>query len=178
MRTIALMALLAAAPGVAGSQQSSNPTRAEQIASAFTKHKQMAVEKHGVRKEKYKDIRSVPLVTDITAYSGVYQVADMGDVLDLRVGSDGRVEADGRDSDRPGHTFVLQNGNITGAVLTGTKVYRDGAREPLEAVFLTRTERNSATDPGVTTTGLGIVLSRPREFGGNTYDKLFYQRQE
>ena len=176
MRTVALVTLLAACPAIAASQQSSSQSRAQQVAAAFTKHKHVVAEKHGVRKEKYKDVRSEPVVRqDITEYAGVYQVVDFGDVIDLRIGNDGRIEADGHDSDQPSRTFVLENAKITGAVLTATKVYRDGETEPFEGVFMTRTERNAPTDPGITTFGLGVVLATPREFAGNTYERLFYQ---
>jgi hypothetical protein len=175
MRTVALVTLLAVCPAIAAPQQSSSQSRAEQVAAAFSKQKHMAAEKHGVRKEKYKDVRTEPVIKqDISEYSGVYH-ADLGDVIDLRVGSDGRIQADGHDSDQPSRTFVLENGKIEGAVLTAIKRYRDGATERFEGVFMTRTERNSPTDPGVTTFGLGVVLATPREFGGNTYDKLFYR---
>ena len=43
---------------------------------------------------------------------------------------------------------------------------------------MNRTERNSPSDTGVTTFGLGVVLAASFEFGGNTYDKLFYQRKQ
>jgi hypothetical protein len=179
MRTIALVAALAAYPATAAPQQVSSPSRAQQLAAAFTKQKHVVAEKRGVRKEKYKDVRSEPVVKqDITEYSGVYQVVDFGDVIDLRIGSDGRIQADGHDSDQPSRTFVLANAKITGAVLTAIKRYRDGEAEPFEGVFMTRTERTSPTDPGITTFGLGVVLATPREVDGNTYERLFYQLKE
>jgi hypothetical protein len=175
MRTVALVTLLAACPAIAAPQQSSSQSRAEQLTAAFSKQKHMVAEKHGVRKEKYKDVRSEPVIKqDISEYSGVYQ-ADLGDVIDLRIGSDGRIQADGHDSDQPSRTFVLENSKVEGAVLTAIKRYGDGASERFEGVFMTRTERNAPTDPGITTFGLGVVLATPREFAGNTYDKLFYQ---
>jgi len=179
MRTVALVTLLAACPAIAASQQSSSQSRAQQVAAAFTKHKHVVAEKHGVRKEKYKDVRTEPIIKqDITAYSGVYEVPDLGDVIDLRIGSDGRIQANGHDSDQASRTFVLENAKIAGAVLTATKVYRDGATERFEAVFMTRTERNFPSDPGITTSGLGVVLPTPREVDGNTYEKLFYQLKQ
>jgi hypothetical protein len=59
--------------------------------------------------------------------------------------------------------------------LTGTKIYRDGRTERFEGAFLTRTERDNPTDPGIVRYGLGVVLVTPVEFGGNTYEQLFYQ---
>jgi hypothetical protein len=176
MRTVALVTLLAACPALAAPQLASSQSRAQQLAAAFSKQKHVVAEKHGVKKEKYKDVRSEPLVKqDITEYSGVYRVADLGDVIDLRIEGDGTIHADGHDSDQPSRTFVLDNGTIEGAVLTAIKVYRDGETERFEGVFLTRTERTAPLDPGITTFGMGVVLAAPREFAGNTYEKLFYQ---
>lgn len=135
------------------------------------------VEKRGVRREKYKDVRSEPVVNhDITAYSGVY-VTDLGDSIDLKIGSDGKIQATGHDSRQSTRPFVLEDARIDGAVLIATKRYRDGASEQFEGVFMTRTERNAPNDPGTTMFGLGVMLATPREVAGNTYDKLFYQLQ-
>lgn len=176
MRTVALVTLLAACPAIAVPQQLSSQSRAQQMTAAFTKQKHVVATKHGVRKEKYKDVQSEPVIRqDITEYAGVYQVADMGDLIDLRIGHDGRIQAVGHDSDQPSRTFVLENGRIEAAVLTATKVYRDGATERFEGVFMTRTERVSPMDPGITTSGLGVLLATPRVFAGNTYEKLFYR---
>ena len=176
MRTVALVTFLTAWPAIAAPQQSFSQSRAQQLAAAFTKQKHVVAQKHGVRKEKYKDVRSEPVIKqDITEYSGVYQVVDWGDLIDLRIGSDGRIQAVGHDSKQPSRTFVLENARIEGAVLTATMVYRDGATQRFEGVFMTRTERTSPTDPGITTFGLGVVLATPREIAGNTYERLFYQ---
>lgn len=176
MRTVTLVALLAACPAIAA-PQAPGQSRAQQIAAAFSKQKHVVAEKHGVRREKYKDVRSAPIVhQNIAAYAGFY-AADLGDVIDLRIGRDGRIQATGQDAERSTRPFVLENASIDGGVLIATKRYRDGASEPFEGVFMTRTERNAPTDPGSTVVGLGVVLATPRQVGGNTYDKLFYQLQ-
>ena len=86
MRTLALVTILAACPAIALPQQSSRQSRAQQVAAAFSKHKHVVAEKRGVRREKYKDVRTEPLVKqDISQYSGVYEVVDFGDEIDLRI---------------------------------------------------------------------------------------------
>ena len=70
--------------------------------------------------------------------------------------------------------FELKDATRAGALLTATKVYRDGTVERFEGVFLNRTERTSPTDSGTTTFGLGVVLDTPLEINGNTFDKLFF----
>lgn len=172
MRTFVLIVLLIACGIGAVSQQLSGQTRAQELATAFNKNKHVVKEKYGVRREKYKDVRSEPAIKqNIAEYSGAYEVTELGYVINVQVGSDGRVQASGSDK---GRTFTLENARIDGALLTASKVYQDGAREKFEGVFLNRTDRNSPTDPGVTIFGLGVVLNTPFEANGNTYEKLFY----
>ena len=173
MRTFVVIALLVACAVNAYSQQVSSQTRAQTLAALFSKQKHAVKEKYGVRMEKYKDVRSEPLVRqNIADYSGVYEVSELGYVINVQVGSDGSVQANGYDKTR---TFTLENARIEGALLTASKVYQDGAPEKFEGVFLRRTDRNSPTDPGVTILGLGVIPTTPIEAHGLTYEKLFYQ---
>lgn len=156
MRTLAIAFLVAAGFAVPVSGQST----AQQIAAAFTKHKDVVKERHGVRTEKYKDVRSEPTIReDVKDYAGVYEVDGLEDVIVVDVTSDGRVRAtsNGR---------ALAHARIEAGVLTA-----DG----FVGAFLTRTDRDSPTDPGVVSYGLGILLETPVAFDGSTYDKLFYQ---
>ena len=173
MRTFVVIVLSVACVGSVIAQQLTSQTKAREIAAAFTKNKHAVKEKFGVRMEKYKDVRSEPAVrSNISDYSGVYEVPDLGYVISVQVGSDGRIQASGSEKSR---SFRLEDAKIDGALLTATKVYADGAREKFEGSFLNRTDRNSPTDPGVTMFGLGVVLTTPFEINGLTYDKLFYQ---
>jgi hypothetical protein len=172
MRTIIAIVLLMACGVSVVAQQISTQTRAQELATAFNKQKHVVKEKHGVRMEKYKDVRSEPAVKqNIADYSGAYEVSDLGYVINIQAGSDGSVQAVGNDK---GRTFRLENARIDGALLTASKVYQDGTTEKFEGVFLNRTDRNSPTDPGVTIFGLGVVLNTPFETNGLTYEKLFY----
>jgi len=173
MRTFVVIVLSAACVTSVFSQQLTSQTKAREIAAAFTKNKHVVKEKFGVRTEKYKDVRSEPAVkSNVSEYSGVYEVPDLGYVITVQVGSDGRIQASGSENSR---TFKLESARIDGALLTATKVYSDGTRERFEGSFLNRTDRNSPTDPGVTIFGLGVLLTTPFEINGLTYDKLFYQ---
>jgi hypothetical protein len=71
-------------------------------------------------------------------------------------------------------TFTLKNGRVTGALITATKVYGNGATEPFEGVFINRSVFESPTDPGVTTVGLGVV-GKELQVGGQSVGRLFYQ---
>lgn len=176
MRTFVVIVLCMVSAVTAGSQQLSSQTKAQQVAAAFTKNKHAVKEKYGVRVEKYKDIRSEPAVrSNIADYAGVYEVQDLGFVINVQVSNDGRIQANGSENSR---SFTLENVKLEGALLTASKVYQDGAREKFEGVFLNRTDRNSPTDPGDTMFGLGVILTNPFERNGLTYDKLFYHAKQ
>ncbi len=179
MRTPALVTFLVTCSAVVAAQQVSPQSRAQEIAAAFTKHKSVVREKHGIRKEKYKDVRSEPVVQpDIAQYSGTYEVPDLGYVITVQARRDGTVQASGYEGDQLCRKFDLEHARIEGALLTATKVYADGAKEAFAGVFMNRTERNSPTDTGMVTFGLGVVLSTPLELGSITVEKLFYELKQ
>src|SRR5262249_34593313 len=155
--------------------------RAHELAASFDKHKDKVREKNGVSKEKYKDVRSEPVVKqNLKDCSGVYEVQGLGDAITIQIENDGRIVARGHQTLNDGsqsRSFKLDHASISGALLTADKVYDNGATEKFEGVFLMRTERSSPSDVGVTTFGLGVVLNSPHERFGNTWDKLFYQRK-
>ena len=182
MHTLFVITLLAGCcliPLNAIPQESDAQRRTQEIAASFNKQKHAVKEKHGVRIEKYKDIRSEPAAKQNAGeYSGTYEASDLGYRIDIQVGSDGKVQADGYEpgngSARQARRFRLENARIAGALLTATKVYEDGATEKFEGVFIKRTEFSSPTSNGVSTFGLGVVGS-PVDIGGVTLDRLFYQ---
>ena len=149
--------------------------KAQAIAATFKKHKNVVKEKHGVRMEKYKDVRAEPVVKqNASDYTGAYEVGDLGFVINIQVSDDGRIQAIGYEQGRS-RAFKLENAKIEGALLTASKVYEDGTTETFEGVFLNRTERNSQTAGAVTTFGLGVTLNTPVEVNGITYQRMFYQ---
>lgn len=185
MRPLSIITLLAGLwliPVNVFSQESSIQERTQEIAASFNKEKHAVKEKNGVRVEKYKRVRSEPVTkSNIRDYSGVYEVPDLGYVINIQVGSDGSVQATGSEpangATGQARSFRLEGAKIEGAMLTATKVYADGATEKFEGVFINRTVFNSATDKGVSSIGLGVV-GNPVEFGGVTLDKLFYRLKQ
>ena len=177
MHTLAIIGLSIACSCVSVfTQQPSGQARAEAIAANFNKHKDVVKEKRGVVTKKYLDVRNEPVVKHNNRdYAGEYQAGDLGHLINIQVGTDGSIRGNGSENGQ--RTFRLENARIEGALLTGSKVYQDGATEKFEGVFLNRTVRNSPTDSGVTTFGLGVVLNTPFEQHGITWDKLFYKRQ-
>jgi hypothetical protein len=171
--------MLLLSPLTANSQQPAGSSRAHQIAALFTKHKDVVVVKRGVSREKYKDVRAEPQVMqNVSEYAGRYEASDLGWYIDIRVGKAGQIEVTGFEAGQPSPTFELENVTIAGALLTGRKVYRDGSVARFEGLFMNRTARSSRADTGVTAFGLGVVLARPVEAVGVTWDKLFYQLKQ
>lgn len=174
MRALIALTCLLLYPGIATSQQSTGASRAQQIVAAFTKHKAAVSVKRGVTREKYKDVRAeLSVAQHVSEYAGRY-VSDLGWWIEIQVGGDGQIRGMGDEAGQPCDKFELKNATIEGALLTATKVCRNGTVERLEAVFMNRTDRVSPTDTGTTMFGLGVVLAPPREVAGNTFEKLFY----
>ncbi len=169
------------------SQQTSNSqaaaeTRTQAIVASFNKSKHAVKERYGVRVEKYKEVRSEPVIKEnVRDYSGSYEVPGLGLSLELRVDAKGNVAATGYEPIDVDATvmrkFALRNARIEGALLTATKVYDRGATERFEGVFINRTSFDSPTDGGVTTFGLGVIGSAVR-VAGVTVDRFFYQRKQ
>lgn len=178
MRTLVVTGLvvgsLVSAIAVIGvAQQPYSQTKAQAMAATFNKHKSRVKEKYGVRTEKFKDVRAEPVVKqNVRDYSGVYEVGDLGFLINLQVSNDGRIQANGSEQ---GQQFRLENARIEDALLTATKIYQDGTTDQFEGVFLNRSVRNSPTAPAITTFGLGVGLSKPVEIGGITYQRMFYE---
>lgn len=158
---------------------SSPNDRARVIAASFNKSKHVSKERRGVRKEKYLDVKSVPVVrADATSYSGSYEVSDFGFSLQLTVASDGSVEGTGYDildlDSGVKRSFTLRNARVDGALLTGAKVFANGEQERFEGVFINRTVKQSQSDAGATEFGLG-VMGKAVHLAGLTIDKFFYR---
>jgi hypothetical protein len=96
LATITLFVGLWLVPVNVSAQESYTQKRTEEIVASFNKQKYALKEKYGVRKEKYKEVRSEPAIKQNSRdYSGVYEVSDFCFVINIQVGSDGSVKAFG-----------------------------------------------------------------------------------
>jgi hypothetical protein len=179
-----LLTILGISSAYSSTQVSDAQKKADEIVASLNKKKEKVKEKYGVRKDKYKEVRCEPVVkANPSEHSGTYEVSDpgLGYSLTIRVGNDGRVDANGYEQTEGGvketRQFALRDARVEGALLTGEKAYTDGAVEKFEGVFIKRTVLNSPTDEGVSSFGLGVV-GRQIVIGGLTLDKLFYQLKE
>jgi hypothetical protein len=168
---------LAAVGGAAARRQDAG-ARARELAAYFNKDKHKVREKRGVRLEVFLEMRGEPAErADAALYSGVYE-SEPDLPLELRVSADGTAEGRGAEPSPGGaRRFTLRGARVSGALLTGTKLYEDGTAERIEAVFINRTERHSPGETGTTTFGLGVVFDPPKTGDGYTLTRLFYARK-
>jgi len=149
--------------------------RARELAAYFDKDKHKVKERRGVRVEVYLEMRGEPAPKrNLADYTGSYE-SEPGYPLTLRVGADGVVEGEGMEPASAGaRRFTLQGARVSGALLTGTKLYEDGTTERIEAVFINLTTRTSPNSKGTTAFGLGVVFDPPKTGDGFNMERLFY----
>ena len=163
---------LAASGGPALGQDAG--ARERELAAHFSKEKHKVKERRGVRLEVFLQVRAEPAPRAAAEYSGAYG-AEHDYTLELSVAPDGAAEGRGTDPAPGGpRRFTLRDARVTGALLTGTRVYEDGGTERLEGLFLNLTVRHSRTDAGKTSFGLGVVFDPPKPAEGFQYTRLFY----
>ncbi len=157
-------------------------TRTQALVASFNKTKHAVKERHGVRVEKYKRVRSEAAISpNPENYSGTYEMSDLGFALRLRVDRNGNVEATGEEplggAVGVRRTFVLRNARVDGALLTGTRVYADGTSDYFEGVFINLTSFDGPADKGVSTFGLGVT-GRAVAVSGVVLEKFFYELKQ
>jgi hypothetical protein len=162
----------------AGAWRQDAGARARELASRFDKDKHKVKEKRGVRLEVFLEMRGEPAArADAAEYTGAYE-SEPDYPLELRVSSDGAAEGRGAEPSAGGaRRFTLRGARVSGALLTGTKVYEDGATERIEAVFINLIGRHAPDDTGTKTFGLGVVFDPPKAGDGFVITRLFYARK-
>jgi hypothetical protein len=119
-----------------------------------------------VRPKKVKEKRFEPVVKrDARAYAGRYIGIEPSYVLEIRVGPDGGLEATSYEGER---LATLREIRLSGAEMTATKAYRDGAVVKFEGRFVNRV-LNGESVFGVLVRGLHV------EIPGATLDRVFYR---
>jgi hypothetical protein len=167
MRLLTVVLVLAfAAPAAAQS-------RAGVLAAEFNKTKDVTKSKRGVTLHKYHEVHASPLsYNDIGQYAGHYASEPLA--LDITVLKDGRVRAVGRDESR---SFEVRDAKISGALLSGTKVYAGGKSEAFEAVFLIRRDRDDPKAAFTVMTGLGYFGDVPASWGISSPQHIFLTKR-
>jgi hypothetical protein len=168
----AVLVLLLSSPAFASN------ARVAEIATQFNKTKHVNKQKRGAVKQRFVEVRSQPLVrANPASYSGSYRVEGLDFSLELDVTRDGIATGKGIDG---GRTFVLQSGRIDGALLTATKLYRDGSAASFEGAFLTQRVREGIAPDAIafdqTQTGLGVT-GLDLHLNGVNLTKLFYRSE-
>ncbi|PYT01644.1 MAG: hypothetical protein DMF63_02010 [Acidobacteria bacterium] len=162
MLRISLVIALVFFIGVAGDVYAQD-ARTQELVAALDKTKYKKKEKKNISIEFYIDIKNEAAVRAPSEYSGGYDAGVDGTALKLQVESSGLASGSGYDSfigDRR-QNFTLKDAVITGARLTGTKVYWNGEERPFEAVFVNRTIRTGKNADSITSEdvkfGIGFI---------------------
>jgi hypothetical protein len=169
--------------GTAGAQSQSASARAAELAASFNKSKHSVKSKHGMRREKFKEVIVEPQVLRSPAdYSGSYADEGLEAGLDLAIDSSGRGAGWGKDPAVDGHgsrEFTLENVRVDGALLTATKKYHSGGTETFEAVFVTRSDREHPDSAPTQMVGIGVKLRHPVRLASSiTVERFFLKRSD
>ena len=140
-----------------------NAQKTKDLVASLDKTKYKKKDKGNVSVEVFVDIKNeAEIKADPSEYSGRYE--SDGYQMSLNVEKNGNATGSGFDqianSDKT-VDFELQSARVDGALLTGTKVYSNGKREPFEAVFVNRTSRTgknpNSIDDQSTKFGIGFI---------------------
>src|SRR5882724_8619104 len=84
---------------IAVCQISDSHARMQELVASLNKEKYEVQEKFGVRKEKYKRIKTEPVIkTDPRDYAGFYEDPDLGNAIELKADLNGRLVGSGYES--------------------------------------------------------------------------------
>jgi hypothetical protein len=117
-------------------------------------------------KHKQKEKRFEPVVKPrVEEYAGRYTGMMPGYDLEIAAGADGKLSVTSREGNR---RATLRDIRLTGARLTATCVYADGATREFEATFANRI-LNGESSFGIMVENLDV------EFEGITFNRIFYR---
>jgi hypothetical protein len=168
MLRIYILLALVLAIGLSCSVQAQDAgQRARELAASLNKTRYKKKEKRDFTIEIYIDIRNeAESRSDLSSYSGTYD--SDGYRMVLSVSPDGQATATGYDSpawNGKAVDYELRDGRVSGAVLTGVKVYKNGETRKFEAVFVNRTVTTGKNKDNIESQdrkfGLGFVESGP-----------------
>ena len=149
---------------------------AQEIAQLYTKQTDVSKQPFGVVSEKQAEVSSVPVVLDdIREYAGLYEDAEKGVSLELRVEGKNLVGTGTEPTRKFPRKFTLDRIRISGGLLTARKRYDDGLTVTFEAAFLERSESASANAEPTRRFGLGTRVPADGA-NGDSADRLFYER--
>lgn len=164
-----------------GSYAQDANARTNSIVSSLDKTKYKKKEKKNISIEVYVNIKNEAVIRDATEYSGSYSSDDDDNSLTLQVERGGAVSGSGVDSlnDRRSR-FTLKDASITGALISGTKVYDNGDQQKFEAVFVNRTVATGKNENEITSRdtkfGIGFV-QKAESSEANWTNRVFLERK-
>jgi hypothetical protein len=153
--------------------------RAASILDAFNKTEYVRKEMYGIRREKYKQMRSEPVVRPrLSDYAGEYGV--QGQQYAIDIAPSGEVSGyDLQGSSMP-RRFRLLGAQLSSGLLTGTKVYEGGPSVPFEGLFIEVFETDGTSPANIIDRSRMFALGVAGvhvEIGGVSSNKLLYVLQ-
>lgn len=155
--------------------------RTQDLVSSLDKVKYKKKDKGSISIEVYVNIKNDVALRAPSEYSGNYTSEDAENNLMLKVDGTGFVTGSGVDylNDRR-LGFTLKDVSISGALLTGTKVYDNGDERKFEAVFVNRTVETGKNAGEITSRdtkfGLGFI-QRNESASNNWVNRVFLERR-
>jgi len=132
------------------------------LVASLDKTKYKKKEKKDISIEVYVSITNEAVIRDAYDYGGHYASEEGDYSLTLHVERGGAASGNGHDSisDRR-MSFTLKDASISGALLSGTKVYENGEQQKFEAVFVNRTVATGKNENEITSRetkfGMGFI---------------------
>lgn len=136
--------------------------RTSTLVASLDKTKYKEKEKKNISIEVYVSIKNEAVIRDAYDYGGSYASEEGDYSLTLHVERGGAASGNGRDAinDRR-MSFTLKDAVISGALLSGTKVYENGEQQKFEAVFVNRTVATGKNENEITSRdtkfGMGFI---------------------
>jgi hypothetical protein len=136
--------------------------RTSTLVASLDKTKYKQKEKKNISIEVYVSIKNEAVIRDAYDYGGNYASEEGDYSLTLHVERGGAASGNGRDliNDRR-MSFTLKDASISGALLSGTKVYENGEQQKFEAVFVNRTVATGKNENEITSRdtkfGMGFI---------------------
>jgi hypothetical protein len=136
--------------------------RTSALVASLDKTKYKKKEKKNISIEVYVSVTNEAVIRDAYDYGGNYASEEGDYSLTLHVERGGAASGNGRDAinDRR-MSFTLKDASISGALLSGTKVYENGEQQKFEAVFVNRTVATGKNENEITSRdtkfGMGFI---------------------
>lgn len=136
--------------------------RTSTLVASLDKTKYKKKENKNIPIEVYVSVKNEAVIRDAYDYGGNYASEEGDYSLTLHVERGGAASGNGRDAINDRRMgFTLKDASISGALLSGTKVYENGKQQKFEAAFVNRTVATGKNENEITSRdtkfGMGFI---------------------